>query len=237
MLKSKEFSKGVREAASNNAQIRYKDRDGITYYVNRADVLSLKELFKELDTDDSGYIDLKEMEEYMFDKYSVPSAAAALAARFSQGGDFGKTLVAKIEKALSKKDSLSFPDMLQLAYPAAERNTIADMIATLSKGEAERFLSDSMGENKAKQKAKELEQAKQTAWVNEMWPFWDADQSGELDEFEFKGVMRDIGANAKDAEDFFEEIDVDRSGTVSKEEFVDWWIGRGEFENSRSAAK
>jgi hypothetical protein len=56
----------------------------------------------------------------------------------------------------------------------------------------------------------------------------DADASGELDASEFGEVLRELGVDdAEERETMFREMDADGGGTVSWEEFREWWFGEG----------
>ncbi|KAK3259536.1 hypothetical protein CYMTET_31470 [Cymbomonas tetramitiformis] len=107
--------------------------------------------------------------------------------------------------------------MLKLAYPLADREDVAKLVDVVTP------------------KVVEMEEDEKLAleekYIQEMWRFWDLDGNGELDEFEVKAVLREIGASNADAKEFFLQMDTDNSGAVSKDEFKDWWIGRGKFAN------
>ncbi|KAK3256915.1 hypothetical protein CYMTET_33976 [Cymbomonas tetramitiformis] len=52
--------------------------------------------------------------------------------------------------------------------------------------------------------------------------------------FDLKGgcdVMSQLGSSLEDYSEFYQEIDADNSGTISKQEFKDWWVGRGQYKN------
>ena len=62
------------------------------------------------------------------------------------------------------------------------------------------------------------------AFVNSMWPIWDADGSGELDKEELRVALESMGVdNVDDFDELYAQIDEDDSGFVSKEEFATWW--------------
>jgi Ca2+-binding EF-hand superfamily protein len=74
--------------------------------------------------------------------------------------------------------------------------------------------------------------AENLAFVNNMWPIWDEDGSGELDKEELRAVLESMGVD--DVDDFdwlYSQIDEDDSGMVSKEEFTTWWTAN----NSQAA--
>ena len=64
----------------------------------------------------------------------------------------------------------------------------------------------------------------------------DSDASGELDASEFGEVLRELGVDdAEEREAMFREMDTDGGGTVSWEEFREWWFGEGAGRTSKRA--
>jgi len=54
----------------------------------------------------------------------------------------------------------------------------------------------------------------------------DADRDGRLNYPEFRSVLEGLEAGASESEMHlgFHEVDTDRDGLISKDEFIEWWL-------------
>eukprot|EP00854_Cymbomonas_tetramitiformis_P006827 gene6827-8157_t len=227
--RGKEFSKRLREnsvLATN--YVRYRDRKGLKTFTTLKDLQKLKDMFTTMDPEYTGSVDMDVIEKFICTEYDSESAALALMANFSKEG--GKAQLKKIERLFRRGVPMTFVEFVQLAYPQAPHESVLEMVEAITDN-SEKYAKAVAEEQRRKLRVAE-EEEKQLAWIATVWPLWDADGSGELDEHEFKAVVRDIGGSVNDADEFFEEIDTDASGTVSKEEFINWWQGRGEYNPS-----
>ncbi|KAK3278383.1 hypothetical protein CYMTET_13675 [Cymbomonas tetramitiformis] len=202
-------------------------------------VKRLKNFFTRLDTDASGVVDVAEVDAYAYDITSkgggshqgtYSPAATILAANFP--GHFGGELVRRIENVIRDKEGLTFPDMLGVAFPNARDVDIAEFVDAVKEKEKDLELLANPALVEKKRRMAEIERESWKSWIDHLWRRYDMDKSGELDEREFKVVLRELGGTAEDAELFFKEVDVDNSGSISKQEFKDWWIGQGAFASS-----
>ncbi|KAK3232639.1 hypothetical protein CYMTET_7645 [Cymbomonas tetramitiformis] len=161
--------------------------------------------------------------------------AMALAANFP--GETGASMVRRIEKAIRHKNGITFPEMLSIAYPKVRDQDIesfADAVKAKDK-DWELLANPVFVADERRRAAEELESW--SSWIDAMWPTWDVDNSGELDEHEFKAVIRDLGGSSEDVDIFFKQVDVDSSGAISREEFNDWWLGQGSHAHSSIVGK
>lgn len=202
-------------------------------------VKRLKNFFTRLDTDESGVVDVAEVDAYAYDITSkgggshqgtYSPAATILAANFP--GHFGGELVRRIENVIRDKEGLTFPDMLSVAFPNARDVDIAVFVDAVKDKEQDWELLANPALVEKKRHMADIEREGWKTWIDNLWNRYDMDKSGELDEREFKLVLRELGGTAEDAEIFFKEVDVDLSGSISKQEFRDWWIGQGAFASS-----
>lgn len=132
--------------------------------------------------------------------------------------------VKKLDYLLTTVTEFTFHHFLQLAFPTAPAKAISKMFESVRDTSE---VSDEDTLQAAWREQMQLRAAEQIQWVKTMWPVWDSDGSGELDEKEFKAIVQSIGASINDAERFFTEIDTDTNGTISMQEFLNWWLGRG----------
>ncbi|KAK3236908.1 hypothetical protein CYMTET_52977 [Cymbomonas tetramitiformis] len=218
--------------------IPYHDKvTGSMLFANKNDIVNLKTFFKELDEDSSGSIDMQEIDNFLYRSQvadavnSFSPAALVLAARFP-GQVYSGALVKRIESTLRNKAELLFDDILKIGYPKADEKAIEKFVALVTEAPVDWELLNDPVRVARERKQKSVEQKKWLRWIDDMWCTWDADGSGELDSQEFKAVIRDIGASRDESEVFFREIDLDHSGTISIQEFKDWWIGKGDFSHN-----
>mmetsp|Transcript_22216 Transcript_22216/g.26672 ORF Transcript_22216/g.26672 Transcript_22216/m.26672 type:complete len:284 (-) Transcript_22216:984-1835(-) len=189
-----------------------------TETVTKRDIEHLKSYFMDIDLDNSGTIDMDEIEQHMRETYQQQEAGSKV--------KFGTAFVKRIQEFIENKEEMQFTDMLRLVYPSAKE----DHIELMTKLVAPPVVAE----------PPLLVPEEEDRFINSMWALWDADGSGELDHFEFRSVLRDINASQDDAEQFFEEIDLDKSGSISKQEFRDWWFGVGRYakmKNDKKAAR
>ncbi|KAK3242670.1 hypothetical protein CYMTET_47656 [Cymbomonas tetramitiformis] len=208
--------------------LKFEDKQGAPVYVPRKTLEEIKRFFLNLDADHDGVVDVQEVE-----KYSSTATCESTPASYILAASFPELRnqkdVRRLERALREKKILTFPDLLKAAYPRIKNEDFGRLASEVDHLEKDwELLANPQGvAAERNQRARETDDWKQ--WIDEMWPIWDADGSGELDEEEFKSVVQDIGASPEDAEEFFVQIDMDGSGTISVQEFHDWWIGKGMF--------
>ncbi|KAK3243472.1 hypothetical protein CYMTET_42489 [Cymbomonas tetramitiformis] len=209
----------------------YKDKLGVATYTPLKELFSLAAIFRQLDADNSGTVNVREMQEYA-QKHcgSQESAVSRASLAFTI---FGKQLspnklpsfLKNLDRVLAKSKAFNLEEFIQLAHPTADQNVLKQMLELIHAHESKDKGSKPVEISEEKQA--EIDQ--QTAWVDEMWDYWDADGNGELDPQELSSVLQDIGASEKEAVEYFYEIDVDDSGLISKDEFLDWWLGQGRY--------
>ncbi|KAK3281645.1 hypothetical protein CYMTET_10576 [Cymbomonas tetramitiformis] len=236
--KKKQYSQLLRQnsvLASNH--VWYIDKKThLRRFASMASLNKLYSTFQQVDYDRSASIDAAELERYVSHRFKTSSACGAMAL-FGCGTDALKGK--KLQEAHQKLEYLfqvpgaemSFKDLLELAYPDADGSAIKHMHEAVTQDKIQ-----SRDEEEAKQAKETMEQSnlleakKQARWVDEMWQIWDADGSGELDEEELGVVLQELGANTDDLQKWMQEIDVDESGLISKEEFTEWWVGKAQFQ-------
>ncbi|KAK3279123.1 hypothetical protein CYMTET_12980 [Cymbomonas tetramitiformis] len=166
------------------------------------------------------------VETYLTSTYHSASACLAFIAMFTEFNFPGQIYsnVKKLDYLLTTVTEFTFHHFLQLAFPTAPAPAISKMFEAVRDTSA---VNEEDTVKAARREEMQLRAAEQIDWVKTMWPVWDSDGSGELDENEFKAIVQSIGASLKDAEHFFAQIDTDTSGTISMDEFLNWWLGRG----------
>ncbi|KAK3253567.1 hypothetical protein CYMTET_37190 [Cymbomonas tetramitiformis] len=210
------------DAMAQKKDIWYQDKTGKKRCTTMAHLRKLHKFFRKLDADGSGDIDMEEIEDYISRTYSTDSPALTLATVFELPTEKLASTLAKIEELAKNQTPITVEKFLELAHPLAPTRAVLLMTqAVLDEWEAQKPPSRHQ-EEVVESKSKHLK--KQTAWVNSMWSRWDADGSGELDAKELKSVLQDIGASVEESDKYFREIDIDGSGFISKEEFLEWWL-------------
>lgn len=208
--------------------LKYEDKQGAAVYVPRKTLVEIKRFFLSLDADHDGVVDVGEVA-----KYSSSASCESTPASYILAASFPDLTnhkeVRRLERALREKKILTFPDLLKAAFPRIKNEDLCSLASEVDHLEKDWELLANPKEVVAERSKRARETDDWERWIDELWPLWDADGNGELDEEEFKSVVQDIGASPEDADTFFAQIDTDGSGTISMQEFHDWWIGKGIF--------
>lgn len=162
--------------------------------VGKGSMRLLYDIFNEFDVDGTGVITFPEFKRYM--QKHKPDIA-----KMSQG------IFNSIDK--NRKGTISFSQMLEVLFPEAT----PDGIRILTK-----MAKPKKGNPKIEINQVMLEEVKRTFVI------YDDDKSGFLDREEFIHAVQQGGFTEEEAAECFDEIDTDQSGSVSYEEFEEWYI-------------
>jgi len=173
----------------------------------------------------------------------------------------GKFLVQQIDVCGNKEIEVALKAFFDLQYPndkvhegtmmelvnTAFCNPIRDAIADRKSGKyRETALADADEESierRAPSKTEGGEALTPADTVRAIFQSWDADGNGQLEKGEFVKLFVHLGLSQGDATAIFEVVDIDHSGGIDYEEFLDWILFSGKsaytcgFGNSKAAAK
>eukprot|EP00854_Cymbomonas_tetramitiformis_P012228 gene12228-14439_t len=175
--------------------------------VTTKELRHLRQYFDELDTDNSGTVDIDEITTHM-QKVMMPRGNQNQLIRFPT------SILGVIKKHIEQKDDLQFTDMIRIVYPKATRQEATEMDALV------------IGKKPMPPKPVELD-PDEVLDVEAMWRRWDKDGNGELDAQEFKDVLFELGVghtNPLEIKQLYEQVDTDGSGLISLDEFKAWWF-------------
>eukprot|EP00854_Cymbomonas_tetramitiformis_P005724 gene5724-6911_t len=163
------------------------------------EVFTLKKLYKKLDADDSGTVDVHEIKEHMEVLYATRMP---------------DTLVSSIADLTNTQD-LKFLDFLKLVYP---NKKLEDL----------NWMSDSIKPPPKPPPPPPDIPDVELKLIFEMWKTWDLDRSGSLDVDEFTKGMYELTGDScalseEEAYELFSDIDVNTDGVISEQEFLNWW--------------
>ncbi|KAK3263607.1 hypothetical protein CYMTET_11207 [Cymbomonas tetramitiformis] len=207
---------------------QYVDVRGNSTSCHISSLLQLWVLFSNIDSSQNGKVDMMEVDTFAKGVFSESLGSMSCAALFN--GQVGsKTLpvfLKNLKLALRQNSELTFVEFLQLVHPEADRDTLDRMHMVVMR--AERFKDIKVKEEKQNRHDQALaeEIATQAPWVDTMWIKWDTDGNGELDREEFAACLADICGEdvvEHDLDEYFDQINVDGSGLISKEQFSRWW--------------
>eukprot|EP00854_Cymbomonas_tetramitiformis_P021216 gene21216-25488_t len=194
------------------------DFTGTRQVISLKDLLYLKAYFDDLDVNGDGTVDMTEITNHMRSAYA-PAQSNHRTTPIKLPANFLGSLKKKIEdKEEEGEGKLHFADMLRLVYTRATKNELALMAEAVRPKEKD---EGTVGETT------------DTADIDAMWALWDSDQSGELDEMEFREVLKGLGVDPSEISDLYKQVDADQSGCISKQEFTDWWCNMGKEDEAK----
>jgi Ca2+-binding EF-hand superfamily protein len=185
-------------------------------FIHQREVINLKSTFDKLDLDKDGKVTLGDVQQ---------SVASGGRARFE--ADLDTFDVKQLPKSIGhgNPQELNFMDFLKITLSSKTGGqvwTSADNKVLLEM--AQSVVVEQKVDIKLQNTLSEQRYAENMAFVNSMWPIWDADGSGELDKEELRVALESMGVdNVDDFDELYAQIDEDDSGFVSKEEFATWW--------------
>ncbi|KAK3271026.1 hypothetical protein CYMTET_20608 [Cymbomonas tetramitiformis] len=180
--------------------------------VPHKDVRHLRDYFDDLDTDQSGTVDLDEMTAHMM-KTMVHDATPSVDQRDVY---FPPSILGVFKQHIEEREELHFEDMIKIVYPKATNKEASLMAKAMEPVKV--ATPPKLGYDKEE----ELD-------VEKMWVIWDKDASGELDAREFKDVLMDLGVgedNPEEVAEVYRQVDTDGSGFISIDEFKHWWFSK-----------
>lgn len=213
------FQQSLKRRSKNSVSVA-KIKLSSTQVISLKDLLYLKAYFDDLDVNGDGTVDMAEITNHMRSVYA-PDQSTHRTTPIKLPANFLSSLKKKIEdKEEEGEGRITFADMLRLVYTRATKNELALMAQAV----------------RPKEKAEGTPgETTDTADIDAMWALWDTDQSGELDEMEFREVLKGLGVDPSEISDLYKQVDADQSGCISKQEFTDWWCNMGKEHEGNKA--
>eukprot|EP00238_Polyblepharides_amylifera_P010093 CAMPEP_0196590280 /NCGR_PEP_ID=MMETSP1081-20130531/66179_1 /TAXON_ID=36882 /ORGANISM="Pyramimonas amylifera, Strain CCMP720" /LENGTH=294 /DNA_ID=CAMNT_0041913343 /DNA_START=17 /DNA_END=901 /DNA_ORIENTATION=- len=128
---------------------------------------------------------------------------------------------------LHVRPGMKFKDYLKIMFPSiSEENAVKLDEATLPK-KKELVIPEEVEEV-------ELSEADQ-AFFDKAFEELDEDGSGRLERREVEGLFHKLGiTDPEDAQETFDEMDIDSSESITKENFISWWLANITSEDFRT---
>ena len=214
----KEYSKAV--AAMNAQTNEDNSKSGVGFVtINEIgetasvkDIKYLRLTFDSLDKNGNGIIDVDEMSAYLTTHYD--NSLKKTGDSPDKQRSIGATLVSQLEDRMNDPDlGITFQDLLSMMYTSASKDGLKAMTdCVMDKPPVEKRPSVEID-------PQDLED------MNDLWTKWDRSGTGEINESQFKDVLLYLGLDdPADWDEFYEQIDADGSGSISKDEFIAWWF-------------
>mmetsp|Transcript_40673 Transcript_40673/g.77642 ORF Transcript_40673/g.77642 Transcript_40673/m.77642 type:complete len:661 (-) Transcript_40673:176-2158(-) len=206
---------GLAPAAASGAPAR---RSGGVLRVQNAlvpvkELLVYKDYFDRMDEGGCGQVTVKTMNDHLV-AHARAMAKEGVSKEARRASGVFTTLLARIKMLVQERGghAITLEEYFRLVYHSATKEQCRNIVRRIAAPRAKltKDLSPSAAE---------------LAEVDRMWDLWDQDGNGELDEYEFVAVMRQLGVGARDeAVHFFQVADQGNRGFVDKEQFKEWFL-------------
>ncbi|KAL3152373.1 hypothetical protein ABBQ32_001431 [Trebouxia sp. C0010 RCD-2024] len=104
---------------------------------------------------------------------------------------------------------IRYKDILRVLFPHALEKELAELLTVVTRRKQVK------GQDNLEQQISELK---------EVFAVYDDDQTGELEQAEFVEALMSAGYDRDEAVQMFDIVDADHGGSVSLEEFMDWFL-------------